>query len=94
MSGYYYRKSEPGLWTAGHMDGGRFEPESDHESEEAAARRVHFLNGGSAPSASNEQLALGIMAAILKADPQCNTVFDAVTMAREIMDTIYKTETE
>ena len=47
-----------------------------------------------APSASNEQLALGIMAAILVADPQNNTIMDAVTMARAIMDTIYKTEPE
>jgi hypothetical protein len=44
---YAYIRSEPGLWTVGHYDGGgRWEPESDHAKEELAAARVHYLNGG------------------------------------------------
>lgn len=44
---WLYRSSEPGLWTVGHYDAnGRWQPESDHNSAERAARRVHWLNGG------------------------------------------------
>ena len=44
---YVYIKSEPGLWTVGHYDpSGKWIPESDHDSPEAAAKRVHYLNGG------------------------------------------------
>lgn len=49
MPEYHYIQSEPGLWTVGTGrpgKGGDWEPESDHESREAAARRVAFLNGG------------------------------------------------
>jgi hypothetical protein len=36
-----------GLWTVGFYDPtGKWIPESDHDSEESAARRVHYLNGG------------------------------------------------
>lgn len=35
------------LWTVGHYaPDGQWHPESDHESEDEAARRVHYLNGG------------------------------------------------
>lgn len=35
------------LWTVGFYDNkGEFQPESDHESKESAAERVHYLNGG------------------------------------------------
>ena len=44
---YVYIKSEPRLWTVGFYDPkGEWHPESDHEDPEAAARRVHYLNGG------------------------------------------------
>lgn len=44
---WLYKKSEPTLWTVGFYDpSGRWQPESDHGSEEEAARRVHYLNGG------------------------------------------------
>jgi len=44
---YVYIRSEPGLYTVGFYDPkGNWYPESDHESEEAAAKRVHYLNGG------------------------------------------------
>ena len=43
---YVYIKSEPGLWTVGFYDpAGRWQPESDHNSREDAAARVHYLNG-------------------------------------------------
>jgi hypothetical protein len=43
---YVYLQSEPGLWTVGfYTPDGKWESESDHESAEAAAQRVHWLNG-------------------------------------------------
>lgn len=46
-SSYVYMRSEPGLWTVGFYDPtGKWQPESDHESTDAAAARVHYLNGG------------------------------------------------
>jgi hypothetical protein len=43
---YVYIKSEPNLWTVGFYDpDGKFQPESDHDKTEDAARRVSFLNG-------------------------------------------------
>jgi hypothetical protein len=43
---YVYIQSEPNLWTVGHYEpGGRFVPESDHESIDAATARVARLNG-------------------------------------------------
>ncbi len=44
---YVYIRSESTLWTVGFYgpDGG-WQPESDHESREEAAERVHYLNGG------------------------------------------------
>lgn len=44
---YVYWQSEPNLWTVGYYspDGMRH-PESDHSSQEQAAERVHYLNGG------------------------------------------------
>lgn len=44
---YVYVQSEPTLWTVGHYDPqGKWVSESDHASPEAAATRVHYLNGG------------------------------------------------
>ncbi|MCA9244460.1 MAG: hypothetical protein KDA32_10925 [Phycisphaerales bacterium] len=44
---WVYVNSEPGLWTVGHYTpSGAWVPESDHESKDAAAERVHYLNGG------------------------------------------------
>jgi len=44
---YVYWQSEPNLWTVGYYspDGERH-PESDHDTPEKAAERVHWLNGG------------------------------------------------
>jgi len=44
---WVYIKSESDLWTVGFYDPeGKWQPDSDHESCQAAARRVHWLNGG------------------------------------------------
>ena len=46
MSGWMYKRTEPGLWTVGWgYDDGGFEPESDHGDPSDAAKRVAFLNG-------------------------------------------------
>jgi len=43
----YIRCHEAGVWTVGFYDpAGKWHPESDHESREDAAKRVHYLNGG------------------------------------------------
>lgn len=35
------------LWTVGfYSPDGKWNPESDHETEEKASERVHYLNGG------------------------------------------------
>ena len=47
---YVYLNSEHGLWTVGfYRPDGKWEPESDHPSSDAAAARVAFLNGGGYP---------------------------------------------
>ncbi len=44
---YVYIKSEPMLWTVGfYSPDGKWNPESDWESQSLAAERVHYLNGG------------------------------------------------
>ncbi len=45
---YVYIDSEiHRLWTVGfYSPDGKWHPESDHESKESAAKRVHYLNGG------------------------------------------------
>lgn len=45
---YVYIRSEPQLWTVGfYAPNGKWEPESDHGSSDAAASRVAHLNGSS-----------------------------------------------
>jgi hypothetical protein len=44
---YVYIEAEKNLWTVGFYDPkGNWIPESDHNSQEDAAKRVHYLNGG------------------------------------------------
>ena len=44
---WVYIQSEHNLWTVGfYTPQGDWITESDHDSEEAAAARVHYLNGG------------------------------------------------
>jgi hypothetical protein len=46
---YVYQSFEKGLWTVGfYRPDGKWEPESDHNSSEKAAKRVAWLNGNSA----------------------------------------------
>lgn len=43
---YVYIQSEPGLFTVGFYDPrGDWHTDSDHDSRESAAARVHYLNG-------------------------------------------------
>lgn len=45
--GYVHLQSESGLWTVGHYSpNGTWHPESDHDTPNLAAERVHYLNGG------------------------------------------------
>lgn len=47
---WYYKRSEPGLWTVGfHEPGGTWHPESDHPDADQAADRTRWLNGGNPP---------------------------------------------
>lgn len=47
---YVYIRSEPRLWTVGfYKPDGKWQPESDHGDQEAAAGRVTELNGGGKP---------------------------------------------
>lgn len=47
---YVYIQSERSLWTVGfYKPDGSFEAESDHGNPQAAANRVHWLNGGNSP---------------------------------------------
>lgn len=47
MTTWVYIRSEPGLWTVGFYDpAGEWQSESDWDSREKAAERVHYLNGG------------------------------------------------
>lgn len=44
---YVYIKSERFLWTVGfYSPDGEWNAESDYDSREKAAARVHYLNGG------------------------------------------------
>jgi hypothetical protein len=44
---WVYQQSEPRLWTVGYYGPtGIWYTDSDHSSKEAAAQRVHWLNGG------------------------------------------------
>ena len=44
---WVYIRSELGLWTVGfYSPNGKWHPDSDHNNRDDAARRVHYLNGG------------------------------------------------
>lgn len=44
---YIYIRSEPNLYTVGFYDpDGGWHPDNDYSNKEAAAKRVHYLNGG------------------------------------------------
>jgi hypothetical protein len=53
---YVYLRSEPQLWTVGFYDPtGKFVSESDHNTRELAATRVHWLNGGNEHTVSERE---------------------------------------
>lgn len=57
---FVYVRSEPNLWTVGHYSpDGKWYPESDHGSPDAAAERVHWLNGGGMNQKSAEKWPFG-----------------------------------
>ncbi|RJQ30306.1 hypothetical protein C4565_00545 [Candidatus Parcubacteria bacterium] len=44
----YLRTDNGKIWTVGFYDPeGKWQPDSDHTEREEAAKRVHWLNGGS-----------------------------------------------
>lgn len=49
MSQWVYKRTEfspYALWTVGYYEpDGTWQPESDHDTPESAAERVHYLNG-------------------------------------------------
>lgn len=50
---WVYLQSEPGLFTVGFYDPtGKWHPDSDHDTREAAAARVAYLNGAKAEGRS------------------------------------------
>jgi hypothetical protein len=69
---YVYIKSEPGLYTVGHYSGpdDAWTADSDHDTPEAAAERVAFLNGNGKqrPLTRREQFAAKAMAGLLASD--------------------------
>ncbi len=48
---WIYKRTEPGLWTVGfYSPDGEWHTDSDHDTPDSAARRVHYLNGGTEES--------------------------------------------
>lgn len=44
---WVYQQTEPKLWTVGYFDpNGKWHSDSDHSTQEGAADRVVYLNGG------------------------------------------------
>lgn len=44
---WVFFETEPNLWTVGfYSPNGAWNSESDHDNKQAAAERVHYLNGG------------------------------------------------
>lgn len=55
MAYVYIWSKECEVWTVGfYKPDGTFEPESDHELPDEAARRVAWLNGGAPEKGENE----------------------------------------
>lgn len=42
---WYYKRTEPTLWTVGYDGANGWTTDSDHDSRKAAAERVAYLNG-------------------------------------------------
>lgn len=69
MSHYVYRRTEPCLLTVGFYDPeGKWIPDSDYESNEEAAQRVRFLNGGEVDAETptlRDQFAMAAVSGVL-----------------------------
>ena len=53
---YSYQKSEPGQWSVGCFDeSGKWQAESTWYSQEEAAERAHWLNGGKTPFTDDDE---------------------------------------
>ena len=47
---YVFMKAESGVWTTGfYSPSGKWHSDSDFNTKEGAAERVHYLNGGELP---------------------------------------------
>jgi hypothetical protein len=58
---YVYIKSERNLWTVGHYSpNGEWIPQSDHNEETNAEKKVIQLNGGSIPLLDKEKHAISV----------------------------------
>lgn len=55
---WFYKRTEPGLWTVGYYGpNDTWQTESDHDSPDEAAVKVHYLNGGCNRLCSQEKQA-------------------------------------
>jgi hypothetical protein len=82
---FVYIQSERQLWTVGHYDGnGKFQPESDHGSPDAAAARAVALNGGG-PTPADTLRVLQLARVALESQPS----FRINALPREL-DSSYK----
>lgn len=81
---YVYIQTEPRLYTAGFYDPqGKWHPESDHNTKQAAFERVHYLNGGGSAANLLKQLVatynmlIEVAPLNLKGDPRLAELFAA-----------------
>jgi hypothetical protein len=84
MGGYWYKQTEPCLWTVGQDFNGRFEPESDWGSTEEAAARVRYLNGGALPTTPPQcppTVAFAVQVGMMHADDYASTPTGSVVIA-------------
>ncbi len=94
---YTYKRTEFSpfeLYTVGTHDSGKWESESDHNTKEEAAKRVHYLNGG-----TNIQLlkALKEILQILRAgitNKKDQKEFDNSPVVKSALEAVQKAESE
>lgn len=81
---WYYIQSEKNLWTVGCDARGQWHPDSDHDSREAAAERVAFLNGGGLLAEQRRQYILKRLREKFAAEPWWREVDDAFDAAWKV----------
>jgi erythromycin esterase-like protein len=63
---WVYKRTEGQLWTVGfYTPAGVFFTDSDHDTKEAAAARVHYLNGGKEAINHNSIAVVGKIAEVM-----------------------------